>query len=1091
MTAEGSTVFPTSFAQERLWIIERLAPGTAAYHVPVAVRLRGQLDQAALGAALSLIVGRHEVLRTVFDQIGGQTVQRVLAAEPVIVEVRDVPEGAEKLGGLLTAEAALGFSLDTGPLLRATLFRLSATDHVLAITVHHLVSDMWSVEVLLRELSVAYSAYRAGQDPVLPGLPVQYVDYAVWQRQEFSTARRDDLLAYWRTAMADAPAFLALPTDRPRPAVQSAAGAQQPVSLTPELSRDVRDLARRHGVTPFMTLLGAFGALLGRFTGAEDIVVGTAVGTRDTQTEPLIGCFINTVPLRLRLTGDPTFAELLGRVRDVTLGALEHQDLPFDKLVEDLAPRRDLSHNPLAQVLFLVQNAPEPTADLTGLRAEPISVERGGSQCDLSVHLREAGGRFEGFLEYSTDLFDGATMRRWWQHLETLLAAAAAAPDTRLSHLPCLTPSEISLVVEWNQTEAEFDEALLHEFVARQAETQPGAPALMWSDGQLSYAELNRRADEVAAVLRTSGVGPGTRVAVYGDRDPDLIAAILGTLKAGGAYVPLNTGNPRDRLALMLDDARPAVILAQRRHAPDLPSGFPALFMDDLPPAPQTLRPASVNPGDLAYVIYTSGSTGKPKGVMVEHRSVANLLAWLQRRYPIGPTDVLLQKTPTSFDVSVPELFWWAIAGARLALLPIGAEKDPRQLLAAIAQHRVTVVNFVPSMFGAFLDVLEDTPELIAETESLRFVFCAGEELSPALAARFGRIYRHVESPPLLANLYGPTETTVYVSYFDCPAGQQEPLTRVPIGRPSDNTGLYVLDAHDRIQPIGVPGELCIFGASAARGYLDRPGLTAERFAPHPYAGMFPGIPAGARMYRSGDLCRYAPDGAVEWLGRLDFQVKVRGFRIELGEITTALRAHPRVADAIVVVRTDEPDRPGRLVAYYVPTDGPEPTWSELRSFLRRTLPAHMVPEAFATLAALPLSPNGKTDPRALPMIASVRPALETGYLAPRNALEQVITDIWLGVLQLDQVGIEDDFFDLGGQSLLATQVASALRESLGLEIPLRAMFEAPNIAAQAELVGQFGRDADLDLAMVAGLVLQVRELTDEQVRERLAVSEG
>lgn len=1094
MTAAPAAIFPTSFAQERMWIVERLAPGSAAYNVPIALRLRGALDHAALRAALSLVVERHEVLRTVFDQVDGRTVQRIEPAEPVHVEVADVPGGDTELPALLAAGAATGFALDRDLLLRASLYRLGVQDHVLAVTLHHLVSDMWSLEVLLRELSVAYDALAAGREPTLPDLPLQYVDYAIWQREQLSDARREDLLGYWRTALADAPPVLELPTDRLRPAVQRFAGAEVPVSLAPALSRDVRDLARRLGVTPFMTLLGAFGAVLGRLAGADDVVVGTAVGSRDRQTEPLIGCFLNTLPLRVPLSGDPTFAELLGRVRKVTFDALEHQDLPFDKLVEDLAPRRDLSHNPISQVLFLVQNAPEPTAALSGLSVEPVHVERGGTQCDLSVQLREIDGRFAGFVEYAVDLFDAATIGRWWGHLESLLAAAVADPDAPLSALPCLSPAEIGRIVGgWNATEAELADVPLAELVTRRAAVAPDATALVWSDGELSYADLDRRAGEVAAALLALGAGAGERVAVHGDRDADLVAAILGVLGAGAAYVPLNTDYPRDRLALMLADARPAVVLTQRRRAAELPPDRPVLLVDDLPRGAGA-TPPTVQSTDPAYVIYTSGSTGAPKGVLVEHRSVANLLAWMQRHYPIGADDVLLLKTPTSFDVSVCELFWWALAGARLALLPVGAEKDPRALLAEIARHGVTVVQFVPSMLGPFLDLLAADQELVNRAASLRYVLCAGEDLPTALVERFDRAFSGSAAPPMLANLYGPTEATVYASAFDCPPGGRPGsgrAPRTPIGTPLDNVGLYVLDPADRVQPVGVPGELGISGTGLARGYLGRPGLTAERFVPNPYAGVAPGVPAGSRMYRTGDLCRYTPTGAVEWLGRLDFQVKVRGFRVEPGEISAALAAHPRVVEAVVVPRQDGPDGSGRLVAYYVATAGAEPTWSELRAFLRRTLPEHMMPEAFVALEVLPLSPNGKIDRKALPAPTRTRPVLDAGFVAPRTSLEQVVAEVWLGVLQVGRVGVEDDFFDLGGQSLLATQVASALQETLGVEVPLRAMFEARTVAAQAELVGRSGRDAGMNLEETAALVLQVRELTDDQVRELLAVQEG
>jgi amino acid adenylation domain-containing protein len=1092
MEAKGSAVFPTSFAQERLWLMERLMPGTSAYHVPVALRMRGPVSREALQAALTLVVERHESLRTVFDQIDGVTVQRVLAAPPPALSTMDVPGGPAEIAKLLSAEAIRPFDLQAGPLLRAVLFRLAADDHVLVITLHHLVCDMWSLEVLLRELSGAYNAYLADARPDLPELPVQYADFAVWQREQLTDAWREELLAYWRDALAGAPARLELPTDRPRPPIQNGTGAQEEVALTPELSREVREFARRHNVTPFMVLLSVLGVLFGRLAGAEDVVVATAGGTRDRETEPLIGCFINTLPLRLRLAGDPAFADFLAQAREVTLGALANGGLPFDKLVEDLAPRRDLSQNPLAQVLFVLQNARPPAAEMSGLQVEPVSVDRGGTQCDLSVQLQEAGGQYTGFIEYSVDLFDAETIREWWRLAESLLRAAMATPGLPLSQVPWMAPDDLRrLMSDLNATAVETDQASLYEPFARQAAASPDATALAWPGGELSYAELDRRAAAVAAALHGQGVGRGGLVAVYGDRDADLVIAILGTVRAGGAYIPLNTDYPHDRLAVMLADARPSAVLTQRHRAAEVPPGYPVLLVDELAPAPAAAPPAMARPGDLAYVIYTSGSTGTPKGVTVEHRSAVNLLGWMQRHYPLGREDVLLLKTPVSFDVSVTELFWWASAGARLAVLPAGDEKDPRQVLAAIARHQVTVVNFVPSMLGAWLDLLESDPKLVAEAGSLRLVACAGEALTAAHVERFHRVFRAAARQPRLANLYGPTETTVYSSYFDLPAAPGAKSASVPIGRPVGNTSLHIMDALDRPQPVGVPGELCIAGAGVSIGYLNRPGLTADRFVPHPYAGQHPGVPPGARMYRTGDLCRYTRSGAIEWLGRIDFQVKIRGFRVELGEVESALRAHAEISDALAMIQAGGTGTPARLIGYYVSSRDSELPWPELRSFLRRTLPDHMIPEAFVSLPEFPLSPNGKIDRKALPAPSSARPALGARYVAPRSPLEHLIAEAWQEVLQLDAIGVNDDFFDLGGQSLRATQVASALTECLRVEIPLRAIFEAPTIAAQAELATEAGRTAGVDVAEVASLFLQVRRLTAAEARQLLVEDAG
>jgi amino acid adenylation domain-containing protein len=802
------------------------------------------------------------------------------------------------------------------------------------------------------------------------------------------------------------------------------------------------------------------------------------------------------VPLRLRLDGEPTFGELLTRVQQLTLGALDHRDLPFDRLVDDLAPRRDLSHNPLVQTLFLLQTAPQPVLELPGLAAEPVHVQRGGAQCDLSVQLREIDGRFTGFVEYAADLFRESTVRRWWGHLETVLAAAVAAPGCPIGELAWLTDEQTRRLLGDEQpagAPGTTSDPTLGALLVRVAAGDPQAPALLGAGDSLDHGELARRTEEVARVLVERGAGPGELVAVHGDRDNDLVVSILGVLRAGAAYLPLNVDYPRERLARVLADARPAVVLSQTRRAADLPDGQPVLLVDDLP-GPASDGPADLpaaRPGDPAYVIYTSGSTGAPKGVVVEHRSVLNLLSWMQRRYPIGADDVVLLKTPTSFDVSVCELFWWAAAGARLAVLPAGAERDPRELLNTVERLGVTVVQFVPSMLGPFLDLLESDPRQAARAAGLRYVLCAGEELSADLTRRFAGVFAAAPRRPLLANLYGPTEATVYASAFDIPPEAGPVGPRVPIGTAVDGVGLLVVDPAGRVQPDGVPGELLLSGAGLATGYRGRPGLTAERFVPHPYAGVTPGVPPGARAYRTGDLCRRTPGGALEWLGRLDFQVKVRGFRIETGEVAAALVALPRVADAVVVHRREDRDPAGLLVGYVVATPGPEPTWSELRSGLRETLPEHMVPGAFVVLDALPLFPNGKVDRAVLPAPAPVRPELATGFVAPQTALEQVVAEVWTTVLHLDRVGAEDDFFDLGGQSLLATQVASALQEVLGVEVPLRAVFEAPTVAGQATLVAELGRAGGVDVGAVAGLVLEVRDLTEEQVQALLADHEG
>ncbi|MCL8017553.1 amino acid adenylation domain-containing protein [Streptomyces sp. AS02] len=1085
-------------AQERLWIVERLTPGTSAYNIPLAVRLRGPLDRDALHRALQHVLDRHEALRTRFTQIDGQAVQVVDETVALELPVTDVTEA--DLAQRLAAAASQPFDLASGPLLRTSLLRLGPEDHVLAVTLHHLVSDMWSCGIFMQEVGSVYASLTAGRAVELPELDVHYPDFSVWQRERLADGHTEELLAYWRERMADAPQLLELPLDRPRPAVQSLRGRQLQVALSPELSAAVTELSRASGATPFMTLLGAFQLLLSNYSGQRDIVVSTGVATRTPETEGVIGCFINTVLLRTSTAGDPTFTELLDRVKATTVEALEHQELPFQRLVDELQPQRDLSVNPLTQVLFLLQNAPEPALLLPGLDAAAEGVERGGAQCDLNIQLRQVDGEFTGFVEYAADLFDEATIRRLWDHYEVLLTAATAAPDRRVGELPYLTGDEVTrAVAEWNATEAAEPGACLHELFERQVRERPGARALVWSGGEITYSALDTRADRLAGVLRGAGIGPDVPVAICLDRSVALATAVLGVLKAGGAYVPLDADYPAERLAFMLADSRPAVLLTDADHLERLPvdpatgrvSGLgdgTAVRVVLVDPAsgevPESAAveevaegPAAV-PADLAYVIYTSGSTGRPKGVAVTHRGAANNIADLNRGQSIGPGDSVLSLSSLSFDMSVYELLGMLAAGGTTVLPDADAAKDPRHWADLVERYGVTVWNSAPALLDALVDGYGDTRPA---RPTLRVAFLGGDWVPVPLPDRARALFPGLD----VVVMGGATEASIH-SILQRVTETGADWVHIPYGRPMANQQALIVDADLRPVPVGVPGELCLGGIGLARGYLNRPGLTAERFLPHPYAGAFPGVPEGARLYRTGDLARYAQDGTIHLIGRLDHQVKVRGFRIELGEVDAALGRHPDLAEAVTVVRSDDAGHGVGLTAYVVPAEGATPSVGELRKHLSATLPDHMVPDAFAVLDALPLSANGKVDRRALSRTQAQPVGRSAAHVAPRTPLERAIAEIWAEVLQTERVGLHDDFFELGGNSLGVTQIAYALSDHLRLDVSLRDLFDASTVAGQAALAQAAGEAAGVDAAAIAEIYLQVRALDATQTHDLL-----
>ncbi|HEU0302457.1 MAG TPA: amino acid adenylation domain-containing protein, partial [Longimicrobium sp.] len=961
-----------SLAQQRLWFIEQLGGIGAAYHLPKRLRLTGMLDRAALGRALDRIVARHEALRTTFAQVDGEPVQRIGAADGGLAlaehDLRGEADADPVLRRLVAEEARAPFDLERGPLIRGRLVRLAEDDHVLLLTMHHIVSDAWSMGVLVRELSTLYAAFRAGEADPLPPLPVQYADYAAWQRRWIDGAVLEAQAAYWKEALSGAPELLSLPADRPRPAQVDYAGGVVQVALDEELAAGLKALGRRHGTTLFMTLLAGWAAVLGRLSGQDDVVIGTPAANRGrTEIEGLIGFFLNTLALRMDLSGSPAVSGLLGRVKARTLGAQQHQDLPFEQVVELLHPARSLAHHPLFQVMFSWQNSPGGRLELPGLTVGGV----GGGQAqetakfDLSLSLQAAGGRIAGSLTYATALFDRATVERYAGYLVRVLEQMAADDTRAVDRLILLSDGERARVLEeWNATEAAFPrDRCIHALVEAQAARTPDAVAVVHEDTSLSYGELNARANRLAHHLRGLGVGPDTRVAVCVERGLEMMVGLLGVLKAGGAYVPLDPSHPAGRLRFVLEDSGPAAVLAQGTPGgePDALFGGVEVPVIDLAAAvpawanepAENPSPVGLGPDHPAYVMYTSGSTGRPKGVVVPHRGVVNLLCSLRDTLGVESTDRLLAVTTYAFDISVLELFLPLLCGARTVVLGQARSGDPAELAAAIREHAPTVLQATPATWRM---LVEAGWEGAAGLRAL----CGGEALPGELAAQVGARVGG------LWNVYGPTETTIWSAVQ--PVAGVDPGCGVPIGRPVANTRIYVLDRRGEPVPVGVLGEVYIGGAGVARGYLDRPGLTAERFVPDPF-----GPEAGARLYRTGDVGRWTESTdalthsrthALEFVGRADFQVKVRGYRIELGEIEARLAEHPDVREATVLAREDAAGDQ-RLVAYYVAAQ--ELDALALRAYLGERLPEYMVPAAYVRLDALPLTPNGKVDRRALP----------------------------------------------------------------------------------------------------------------------------
>jgi amino acid adenylation domain-containing protein len=1083
---------PLSFSQERLWFLARLQPDDPSYHVPRAIRISGPFDPAALEAAFSALIARHEVMRTVFPAIDGRPAQVVRPASRFVLPIVDLtvlPEGTREreLRDLVLLQGRRRFDLEHGPLLRAMLLRLGPDDHCLNQAEHHLVHDGWAEGVLVRDLLAFYQAARDGRPADLPALPIQYADFAAWQRQWMTGEVLDAQLSYWVEHLRGAPALLELPTDRPRPPVRRAEGALLTVPLRDGLSATVRDLGRRERATLFMSLFAVFETLLLRYTGQSDLVTGSAFANRRLQeSEGLLGMIINTVAMRVDVSGDPPFRDLLARVRKVCLGAYAHQDLPFDKVVEALRPERSPSYTPVFQNLFAFHDVPEPALELPGLRLDAIDSHNRTAKFDMNLLIAPFAQGVEGedvaltaLLEYDAALFDRSTMERLIVHFERLAAAAAERPDLRVSELPLLSDAEaLQLVTRWTDTALPYpSERGLHEIVAELAAERPSALALSFPDADLTRAELERRANALAARLAGAGVRPGDRVGLFLERSAALVAGLLAILKTGAAYVPLDPGYPAERLALLAEDSGVALVVSREGLEARLPRGVRTVRTSDAESDGGDGGPgvdgAGFVPyrggGDLpAYLMYTSGSTGRPKGVVVPHRGAVRLVVGTDY-VRFGPSDRVAQVNSPSFDATTFEIWGALLHGACLVGLPQEVVLSPVAFAASLHEREITHLLLTTALLNAIAAVV---PDAFAGLDTLLF---GGEAVTPERV----RAVLQAGPPKNLLHIYGPTENSTFSSWHRVERVEEGAVT-VPIGRANSNSTLYVLDPALRPAPAGIPGELFAGGDGLALGYWRRPDLTAERFLPDPFDGR-----PGARMYRTGDRVRLR-DGSVEFLGRFDEQVKFRGYRIEPGEIEAEIARHPAVRQALVLVREEERGE-RRLVAWTVLRPG-EPA-PDLRAWLRGRLPAHMVPSAYVPLDAFPLTANGKVDRRALPAPPADLPSA-AAYVAPSTPTEQAVAAIWAEVLGAPRVGLNDNFFDLGGHSLVATQVVLRIESEFGVQLPLRSLFDTPTVGEVSRWIEQ----RQLETAgedRLADLLAEMDGLSDEEVQALLAGQDG
>jgi amino acid adenylation domain-containing protein len=1082
----GNGPVPLSLEQQRLWFFDQLEPGSPLYHMPIASRVRGALDPSALQQAIDVVVTRHEALRTRF--VGQEAALTIDAPSPVpmrLIDLRQTPPAQREIEAtcLLEAEAKRPFDLSRDLMVRATLVRLDEQDWIFFVLMHHIASDDWSWRVFCNEVATAYGAMVANRKVELPEPAIQYGDFAVWQKDWLRGNVLEKQLGYWRKQLAGAPPVLELPTDFPRPVSQTFRGACEWLKLSPALSEKLNALSQSGGFTPYMILLAAFQTLLHRYTGQEDIVVGSPVAGRNRASlEKVIGLFVNMLVLRTKVDGNPAFYELLHRTQTTVLEALANQELPFEKLVAELQPERSASYSPLIQVMFALQDELSDNLKLPGMDISQFPLDPGTAKFDLTFTIVKSGAMLNCCAEYNTDLFNASSVRRMLGHYEKIIESIAANPDQCLSDIPLLTDDEREqLLVERNNTAMDFPRGkCVHELFAEQAALTPKSMAVVFGQESLTYEELNWRANQLAHHLKFLGAGPDSLVAISMERSLEMMIALLGTLKAGAAYLPLDPAFPADRLRFMLDDSKASLLLTrseEKERLGELPANVRAICLDTdwrliSEEGDEELHP-QMNPENLAYVIYTSGSTGWPKGVQIPHRAVVNFLHSMRREPGLTGADTLLAVTSISFDIAGLEMFLPLTVGARVVVASSAEIFDATKIKALIRNSGATVMQATPS-FWQFL------------VESDWFgdrrmkVLCGGEalsrELEDKLLERAGEVW----------NLYGPTETTIWSALWKVTPGTGP----ISLGRPIANTQLYLLDAHLQPVPNGVPGELHIGGDGVARGYLNRPELTAEKFIKDPFS-------KDGRLYKTGDLMRYHADGTLECLGRNDFQIKLRGHRIDLGEIESVLRRYQNVCDAVVLLREDQPGQK-RLVAYLQRTAHPSPDAGILQQFLKTKLPDYMIPSAFVVLERFPLTPNGKINRKAMPAPAAERPESKHGFTPPRTLTEEALAKIWRELLRQEVIGIDDNFFESGGHSLLAMQLMARVRNEFKTELSLRNIFEAPTIAELATILDQkknqaamtplqpMARSQSISSQHAQDLLNRLDELSDTEVESLL-----
>lgn len=1109
---KSSDVLLLSLVQERLWFLYQLQPDIPLFNDSILIHVTGKLDSIALEKSFNEIIKRHEILRTTFKIVDTQPIQIIaptLTLKLLILDLQDLskPEQEELVKQIISEQSSKTFDLTQELLLRCKLIRLKQQEHIILLTMHHIICDGLSRQIFYRELGTLYQAFCDGTAPALPELPIQYADFALWQRQSLDDQTYKSQLVYWQQKLENLPPVLALPTDNPRPAVQSLRGARQTLILPQSLTEALKSLSQKEGVTLFMVLLAAFKTLLYRYTGQTDLVVGTPIANRNQiETENLLGCFINTLVLRTDLSNNPSFRELLARVRETTLAAYAHQDLPFEQLVKELQPERTLSHNPLFQTMFVFQDAPLQALELPGLKLTPSIVDSGFAEFDLTLFLEDTKQGLMGALEYNTDLFGADTINRMIGHWQTLLAGIVSHPDEKISQLPLLTKfEENQLLVDWNQTTTDYaKDQCIHQLFEAQVERTPNAVAVVFADQQLTYRELNEKANQLAHYLQKLGVQPEVPVGICVERSLEMAIAILAILKAGGAYVPIDPNYPQERVAYILANSQALVLLTQEKLIKELPEHQACVVCLDtdwqaISQESQSNCFSNTGCENLAYVIYTSGSTGRPKGVLITHKSLVNFTEVAIGEYKLTEGDRVLQFASISFDAAAEEIYPCLTCGGTLVLRTDEMLSDGQTFLQKCQDLKLTVLDLPTAYWQQLMSDIATAH--LRLPDSLRLVIIGGEQAQ----GKQVEIWRNcVGDRQELINTYGPTEATVVTTTYKLPlAPTDNPSLKIPIGRPIPNAQTYVLDKYLQPVPVGVVGELYISGVGIARGYLNRPDLTADKFIPHPFSNQ-----PGARLYKTGDLVRYRQDGNIEFLGRIDNQVKVRGFRIELGEIESVLSQHPAVREVVVLAREEKAGNK-RLVAYIVPnkqgrgqeaegrgqedliagSDRPQSETPkqeaqdldnsnihhsalshDLRNFVKEKLPEYMIPAAFVFLEVMPLTPNGKVNLQTLPAPEQQTPEIASAFIAPETTVEKQLAAIWAQVLGREKVGINDNFFELGGDSILSLQVVSKAREA-GLQLTPKQIFQYQTIAELVAVVSTTKTIIAAEQGIVTGTV--------------------